>query len=297
MDICSFWYGDRLRIVDRLCLASMVMTGQRVKLFVYDHVDNVPDGVELHDAEPILPKSVLYQLDPDYPSFKPWLSVVQFSDLFRIMLMKHRQGVWLDTDVYLVKPFAPDPQQVWLARENYARVGVSALYLPADNPIIAAFEHYMHGTNPVPDWLGFKRRVVQPSMLRIKRLPVRPNRLGITVFGNDGISRLAKRFGFFDKAHAKQTFYYWTAHKAERIFDPAYGLEPLDQPEFMGFHIHKKALTEKPPRPGSFYDWACRRVNGSLGAATGCGAGGPELAMAVEGHAKKTGAGNITIDT
>jgi len=263
MDICSFWYGSKLRTVDRLCLASMVMTGQRVKLFVYEPVENVPDGVELHDAESVLSKSMLYQLDPDYPGFKPWLSVVQFSDFFRIMLMKRGQGVWLDTDVYLVKPFHPEPEQVWLARENRARVGVSALYLPPDNPVIAAFEVYMQGKNPVPDWLGFKRRVVQPAVLKMKGVPVRPNRLGITIFGNDGISRLAKCFGFFDEARSKETFYYWTGHKVERIFDPAYGLQPLDHPDFIGFHIHKKALTDYPPRRGSFYDWAFRRLNGS----------------------------------
>jgi len=260
MDICSFWYGNKLRTIDRLCLSSMVMTGQRVKLFVYETVENVPDGVELHDAKAILPKSVLRRLDPDYPSFRPGLSVVQFSDLFRIMLMKHSQGVWLDTDVYLIKPFHPDPGQIWLARENRTRVGVSALYLPPDNPVIIAFKAYMQGNNPVPDWLGFKRRVVQPLTLRMKGLPVRPNRLGITIFGNDGISRLAKRFGFFSEARPKETFYYWTGRKAERIFDPAYGLQPLDHPDFIGFHVHRKVLTDQMPQQGSFYDWAFKRL-------------------------------------
>lgn len=238
----------------------MVMTGQRVKLFVYERLENVPAGVELHDARDILPKSAIYQIDPDYPSYKPWISILQFSDFFRVMLMKHGKGVWLDTDVYLVKPFHPDPGKIWLARENRSRVGVSALYLPPDNPVIAAFEAYMRGGNPVPDWLGFKRRVIMPQVLRMKGIAVRPNRLGITVFGNDGISRLAKRFGFFEAAKPKETFYYWTGHRAERIFDPAYGLQMLDQPDFIGFHIHKKALTDSPPREGSFYAWACSRA-------------------------------------
>ncbi|RCL01421.1 MAG: hypothetical protein JSC085_000297 [Candidatus Tokpelaia sp. JSC085] len=260
MDICSFWHGRKLRTVDQLCLSSMVMTGQRVKLFVYEPVDNTPEGVELHDAEPILSKAWLYRMDPDYPSFNPGLSVVQFSDCFRIMLMKHQKGIWLDTDVYLVKQFHPDPEEIWLARENWARVGVSALYLPPDHPIITAFEIYMRGNNPVPNWLGFKRRVIRPFLLKMLGLPVQSNRLGITIFGNDGISRLAKHFGCFDQAKPKETFYYWTGSKAERIFDPSYGLQPLTCPNFIGFHIHKKALTEKMPQKGSFYDWAYRRL-------------------------------------
>ncbi|RCL00785.1 MAG: hypothetical protein JSC188_000795 [Candidatus Tokpelaia sp. JSC188] len=258
MDICTFWFGNKLRIVDRVCLSSMIKTGQHVKLFVYEPIKNIPMGVELYDANSIMSQDVLYWIDPDYPSFKPLLSIVQFSDIFRIMLMKYSQGVWLDTDIYLVKSFKPDPRKIWLARENRARVGVSALYLPPDNPIITKFEDYLHGNNLVPDWLGFKRRVWRPAILRYKGIPVQPNRLGITVFGNDGISRLAKRFGFFNEAKSKETFYYWTGRKAERIFDPAYGLEPLDHPDFIGFHIHKKALTNEPPKIGSFYHLALK---------------------------------------
>ncbi len=118
MDICTFWYGPRLRDVDRICLASMVMTGQRVKLFSYAPIENVPAGVELHDASSILPELVFKRLDPGYPNFHSRTTIVQFSDIFRIMLMKHKQGVWLDTDVYLLKQFHPDPSKPYLAREN-----------------------------------------------------------------------------------------------------------------------------------------------------------------------------------
>lgn len=260
MDICTFWFGDELRLVDRLCLSSMVMTGQHVKLFSHKPVKNVPKGVELCDAEPILPLSVLYQLDAKFPDYKPNRTIVQFSDIFRVMLMKYQQGVWLDTDVYLVKPFQPDENKVWLASENRNRVGVSALYFQPNNPIINAFENYLEKKDPVPEWLGFKRRVWTPLRLRLNNEEVLPGKLGITIFGNDGISRLAKRYGFFNEAMPKETFYYWTGRNAERIFDPAYGLEPLNDERFIGFHIHKKAKTVNIPQKGSFYDWAVNRI-------------------------------------
>lgn len=260
MDICTFWFGDELRLVDRLCLSSMVMTGQRVKLFSHKTVKNVPEGVELLDAEPILPLSVLYQLDPNFPDYKPNRTIVQFSDFFRVMLMKHSQGVWLDTDVYLVKQFHPDENKVWLARENRQRVGVSALYFPPDNPIISAFDDYLANGAGIPQWLGFKRRVWLPMRLKMKGQTILPGKLGITIFGNDGISRLAKQFGFFNQAKPKETFYYWTGREAENIFDPAFGLEPLKSADFIGFHIHKKPKTVDIPKEGSFYDWAVKRI-------------------------------------
>jgi len=260
MDICTFWFGDKLRFIDRLCLASQVMSGQKVKLYSYQPVAGVPEGVELCDAEPILPLATLARLDPDFPHFKPSRTIVQLSDFFRIRLMQHAQGAWLDTDVYLVKPFKPDPDKIWLGRENRHRLGVSALYLPPDNPIIEEFNHYLATDQRVPSWLGFKKRCWIPFLLRMKGEKVQPNRLGITIFGNDGISRLAKKHGFFHQAQAKNHFYYWTGRKARRIFDPTYGLEPLDCPDLIGFHVHKKAETEQPARKGSLFEWMVRRV-------------------------------------
>lgn len=263
MDICTFWYGPRLREVDRICLASMVMTGQKVKLFAYDPIENVPDGVELHDASRILPRSAFKRLDPSYPNFKDRITIVQFSDIFRIMLMKHRQGVWLDTDVYLVKQFRPDPTKPYLARENRSRVGVSALYFPHDHPIIGEFEAYMRGTDPLPDWLGIRRGRLRPFYYRLTGKEITPAAIGITVFGNDGISRLARKYSIFKDAAPQENFYYWVGKEATRIYDPAYGLEPLNHPDFIGFHIHKKHPQVVRLEQGSFYQWAIDRLPAS----------------------------------
>lgn len=260
MDICTFWYGPRLREVDCICLASMVMTGQRVKLFSYAPVENVPPGVELRDAADILPETAFRRLDPAYPDFRSRRTIVQFSDIFRIMLMKHGQGVWLDTDVYLLKQFHPDPDKPYLARENRFRVGVSALYLPPDHPIIREFEAYMAATYPLPRWLGIRRGTLRPLQYRLIGKEITPASIGITVFGNDGISRLARKYGIFGSAAPRENFYYWVGKDAARIYDPSYGLEPTDHPAFIGFHIHKKHKEVVSLQPGSFYMWARDRV-------------------------------------
>ncbi|CAN7300595.1 MULTISPECIES: glycosyltransferase [Brucella] len=265
MDICTFWYGPRLRDVDRICLASMVMTGQRVKLFSYAPIENVPAGVELHDASSILPELVFKRLDPGYPNFHSRTTIVQFSDIFRIMLMKHKQGVWLDTDVYLLKQFHPDPSKPYLARENRFRVGVSALYLPHDHPIIREFEAYVAASYPLPRWLGLRRGKLRPLYYRVIGKEVTPAAIGITIFGNDGISRLARKYGIFRNAAPQENFYYWVGKEATRIYDPAYGIEPTKHPDFIGFHIHKKHKEVVSMQPGSFYMWAIDRVRPLLG--------------------------------
>jgi hypothetical protein len=261
MDICTFWYGPRLREVDRVCLASMAMTGQRVKLYAFEEIENLPKSIELHDASAILSKDYFFRLDPDFPDIPKHTRVIgQFSDLFRVRLMKKQQGLWLDTDIYLTKQFHPSADRPYLARENFSRLGVSAMYLPPDNPVIREFDDYMESSTIVPPWLGLRRRVLRPAWFRLTGQKVSPAMVGITVFANDGISRLAKRYGFFKDGAPKQNFYYWTARDALRIYDPAYGLEPLNHPDFIGFHIHKKGPSNEPPVEGSFYHWMVGRV-------------------------------------
>lgn len=276
MDICTFWYGPRLREVDRICLASMVMTGQRVKLFAYGPIANVPKGVELHDAENIMPEASFKRLDPSYPHFKDRITIVQFSDIFRIMLMKHRQGVWLDTDVYLLKQFHPDPARPYFGQENRFRVGVSALYFPHGHPIIGEFEAYMASDYPLPRWLGLRRGTLRPLYFRLTGKEITPANIGITVFGNDGISRLVKKYSEFRDAAPKENFYYWVGKEAVRIYDPAYGLEPINHPNFIGFHIHKKHPEVVSLKQGSFYMWAMDRV-------------GPLLSGEEQSHTSATG--------
>lgn len=151
-------------------------------------IANLPEGVDLCNAAEIMSKDFIYRLDPEYhPSH-------------------HGAGVWLDTDTYLLEAFNPDGKELWLARENMSRVGVSAMYLPLDSPIITEFEEYMRGKQIIPNWTGVKRRFIKPLLLKLRGKRVITPNIGITLFGNDGISRLAKKYGDWHKAHNKKVF-------------------------------------------------------------------------------------------
>lgn len=266
MDICAFWYGGSLRTVDKICLGSMVMaaqhTGQQVKLYSYEELKDVPEGVVSCDASKILSKELIKRVNPYYPTIENInnITLAQFSDLFRIMLMKKQKGLWLDTDLYLYKAFRPDVNKIWLAQENRKRLGVSVMYIPQDNPIIDEFSNYIASDDILPKWLGVKRRYVKPLLLKIQNKAIIPPYVGITVFGNDGISRLARKYNFFSQAKNKNMFYYWTARKSANIYKTEYGLAPLEDKHFMGFHIHRKKFSCEIPISGSFYHWAVKRV-------------------------------------
>lgn len=253
MDICTFWYGRRLRMIDRVCLASMVRCGMRVKLYSYDEVENLPSGVERREAHPFLSLDVFRRL---HPRGIDGVAIQQFSDIFRIMLMKHGQGFWLDTDVLLLKPFDFAANEPYVARENRCRVGVSAMYFPRNHPVIGEFEAYLAGNEVLPSWLGLRRGVLRPALYRAMGRDVCPVSIGITVFGNDGISRLARKYGFFSRAAPQSHFYALVGEQTEQFYEPDFDFRSLFRDDVYGLHVHRKEASSAPPRPGSMFEWA-----------------------------------------
>lgn len=260
MDICTFWHGAQLRRIDLVCLHSMLAAGFRVSLYSYAPVENLPGGIEPRDAAEIMSPEVFARLDPDDPRGDINLTRLQFSDIFRIALMKRAKGFWLDTDILVLQPFDFPKDRVYLARENSARLGVSAMYFPPDHPVIAEFDRFLAGDRTLPDWLGWRRGRARPVWQRLIGRPVKPVTAGITVFGNDGISRLARRHGFFDQAAPRDNFYALTGRDTEKFFNGAFDFGSLFRPEVLGLHVHRKELGELPPQPGSMYEWALRNA-------------------------------------
>jgi hypothetical protein len=91
-----FWNGPYLGDLEQICLLSMLRQGYKVRLFSYDAISNVPTGIEMCDAREIMPH---HQLVLHHASGSP----APGSDRFRYLIMKKGLGVWLDTDVILIK--------------------------------------------------------------------------------------------------------------------------------------------------------------------------------------------------
>jgi hypothetical protein len=98
MMIQSLWVGPRLSAMERLSIESFLAHGHRYRLFVYDDVQDVPEGAELADANEILPASRLF-LYRDFATYSG------FSNFFRYELLHARGGWWVDTDMICLRPF------------------------------------------------------------------------------------------------------------------------------------------------------------------------------------------------
>lgn len=256
-NVVTFWDGplDRLR---QLCLRSQIAAGHGVTVYSFEPIADLPDGVGNAAAEAILPRAFAEKLRPSTPDgrWRGW-TPVQFSDFFRIQLMARGEGLWLDADVLLKTPITIDPAKPYFAWERPRQIGNSVLYLPAHDPVVAAFTELMARDDLTPDWLSLRHR----ATLALRRLGDRSLRapdLRVALYGPPALTALARRAGHLHHVLPKQTFY--AVHAEPKLFfDPIDVAALVNDPAILGFHVSPKTRRNETPVAGSLYAWAMQR--------------------------------------
>ena len=258
--VSTLWLKGRIRNIDHVCLASMVANDLDVSLYSYESVSNVPEGIKLKDANEILDLSLLDKLQcikkKENNSYQP---IVNFSDFFRIFLQKHEKGLWLDSDMFIFRPFTYDLKEVFFGYEGKGRIGSPVFYLPKDHEIISEYENLIKQDVLMPNWLGFKRGVIKPFWWKITGQDFSPPDLGITIYGNDGFTRLTKRYSCFNKALDKERFYALTGNETNKLFIEHDFNYFFENPNHLGIHIHRKHWERLPVNKNSFWEWALNK--------------------------------------
>lgn len=255
--VCTLWMDGPLRRIDKICLASMVANGMDVTAFTYGDVPNLPDGVKGADANTIMSRDLIDRLKlVKKVDHNTWQPIANFSDFFRIQLQKHGKGIWLDSDVFLFRHFTYDPTSVYFAKEDMLRIGSPVYYLPKSHPVIDEFDQLMMQDELMPNWLGLRRGKLRPFIWNLRGIKFSPPDIGITIYGNDAFTRLAKRHGDYNKALPKHTYYHWTGKKTDRLFQAVDFQFLLRDPKHIGIHIHRKHWEKEPTVKGSWWEWA-----------------------------------------
>jgi hypothetical protein len=255
-DVVTFWHGplDALR---RLCLRSQIAAGHKVTLYSFEPVAQLPDGVGNAEADAILPHTFAERLRPTGPD-GVWRDVttLQFSDFFRMRLMAENAGLWLDADVLLLRPVQIDPAKPYFAWERPRQLGNSVLYLPPDDPIVAAFASLMRQDELNPDWLALRHRLTHA--LHGLRGSSRVSDIRVAIFGPAALTALARRGGELRHALPKKSFY--AVHAEPKLFfEPRDFSALIDDPDIIGFHISPKGRGNNSPIHGSLHAWAAKQ--------------------------------------
>lgn len=258
--ISSLWFSGPVRNLDLVCMASWVGLGFEVDLYSFDAPPALPRGVRLRDAGEVLSRDYVERLVPLHrKDRRRWQPVANYSDLFRVALMRQGRGLWLDTDVLLFRHFEPDPARPFFAWEDRVRIGSPVFYVPQGHAMLEDYARLFDSPELMPHWLGFRRRVLRQAVWRMLGVRYSPPDLGITIYGNDAFSRLAKKHGIAREALPRRSFYPWHADETLRFFDPAHGGDLWEDPHVLGLHVHRKPYPNRRPAPGSMFARAAER--------------------------------------
>jgi hypothetical protein len=99
--VSSLWIGNVLSPLERLSIRSWIAMGHTVKLYCYSEIDNIPNGVDLQDANSIIALSMMCPASDNKRLSK---SYTFSANRFRYELLARYGGVWLDLDMVLLEP-------------------------------------------------------------------------------------------------------------------------------------------------------------------------------------------------
>lgn len=98
--IQSLWIGNRLSVMEQLCIRSFLDRGHPFRLYAYQEIAGVPEGTELCDAREILPETEIFV----YQTGSGRGSPSAFSNIFRYKMLLEKGGWWADLDAYCLQP-------------------------------------------------------------------------------------------------------------------------------------------------------------------------------------------------
>jgi hypothetical protein len=128
-EIHTLWIGE-LGPLERLCLSSWVRLGHKVVLHAYTQ-QQAPDGVEVCDAARLLPTDRIFRCSANG-------SLAVFSDIYRAQILKNFDAVWLDADIFLLRPIDFSAPNILAAEggDEVRNLNSAVLRLQADHPIL-----------------------------------------------------------------------------------------------------------------------------------------------------------------
>ncbi|MGE5266793.1 MAG: hypothetical protein ACM3L9_05430 [Deltaproteobacteria bacterium] len=141
--IHTLWVGSALGPLEQLCLASWVRLGYNVVLHCYDELPT-PKGVQTFDAAKSIPRNRIFRNARNG-------SLAVFADVYRAMILKRFDALWLDADIFLLKAFDFSPPNL-LAKEggdDTKNLNNAVMRLSPDHPILdeilAIYQHPSRG--------------------------------------------------------------------------------------------------------------------------------------------------------
>lgn len=230
-EVGTLWIGGSLSWMEQLCLKSFVDRGQKITLFSYEDIPNVPEGVERRDGREVV--------DTDnFLKYEKKDSFALFADLFRLHMIEKNPGmIWVDTDVYCLRPMDYDDDHVLgFELPGEARVNNAVLGLPADGALLRAMLDYTADPFAVPPFLKprqqeeYRRAAAEGAAVHVSQQPW-------GVWGPLMVTYFTHALGLAGKVQPMAAFYPIPFPDRLKFLRPAASVERLLSPSTTALHL------------------------------------------------------------
>ncbi|WP_297772843.1 hypothetical protein [uncultured Roseovarius sp.] len=230
-EVGTLWIGGPLSWMEQLCLKSFVDRGQKITLFGYEPIPNLPAGVIFRDGREIIDTD-------DFIKYEQKNSYALFADWFRLHMIHQCPGmIWVDTDVYCHRPMEYDSDYVMgyeLPGEH--RVNNAVLGLPADSDILQQMLEFTSDRYAIAPFLPRKRQE-QMRKQAAKGKPVHVSQQPWGVWGPMMVTHYVHALGLEAHVQPLNAFYPITFRERFKFMRRAELATGLITPETTALHL------------------------------------------------------------
>ncbi len=198
MYINYFWHGAPLGDIEIVSMLSSLAVGERVRLFSYEKLKNIPDGVELADAREVMDQDQLIR-------FRATQSPALGSNRFRYNLQKKQLGIWFDLDILQLKKIDPSDNFIF-GFEDQSIINSAVLRTPFDSELLDDLLAFTSQQYPNPPFYDQNTKSLLIDQAN-KGNPVPVEALPWGVFGPQALTYFIKKNNLLDQVKPRECFY------------------------------------------------------------------------------------------
>lgn len=213
------------------------MRGHSVFLHTYNEIEDLPQGVIILDANLIIPKNNIIK-------HKKTGSYALFSDIFRYELLKKIDGLYVDCDVYCLKPIEKPESGYLLGFEDDKLINGAVLSLPKDSKVLSSLTNAAYDPYFIPPWYSKTKQF----RLKLKKL------LGFGkgledmpwgVIGPKAITYYIKKLLLEKNVSSIDIFYPVHYNCVSQLFDPKLSVMDVTTSRTLCIHLYNEMLKNK----------------------------------------------------
>lgn len=248
--INAIWVGSDLGQVHTACLRSFLRHGHRVILHCYDPPKDTPEDIEIADAEELLPEDHITR-HHEAKNF------ALLSDLFRYEILRAGLGLYVDCDVYCLRPIE-DADYIF-GWQSSRSINSAVLKLPTHCPVLSELCAIKDNPYFEPPWRKVRRRTLE--WLRGPAPPVPLEDLPRGTAGPIALTFYAMKHGIDRWASPIDRFYPLHWHNVPLLLDPALSLRELTTHRTDAIHLyryrHDPLIREGVPEGSPLWEVVC----------------------------------------